>query len=128
VKAVLNVLSRVRSAFRSGWADPVTGYGGLYAGWFELRASRVIGAVDSAIRSSRPPTSVVVLKNGEPIGWTETLEPCNKGWRFEIDVGFDFTRDDVLKERLRIVALDRVGGESVLKISGATQLRYIRSA
>jgi hypothetical protein len=122
------VVSRVRTALQNGWADPTVRYGAIYVGWVELNASCVSGVVEHwAIKSNRPPMSVVVLRNGEPIGSTKTFVPWNKSWRFKIDVEFDFTREDILKERLRIVALDRVGGESVLKINGPTQLRYIKS-
>ncbi len=78
--------------------------------------------------SDRPPASVVVLKNGEPICTTKTfIEARPRVWRFEIDVGFEFSVDDILQERYSIAAIDRLGGQCALKVSGAMQLTYIRS-
>ena len=41
-------------------------------------------------------------------------------------MGFDVTPDDVLKERIMVTALDRVGGQSALKVNGAAQLSYMK--
>jgi len=122
-----NVLSRVRSALRDGWADPIVRYGSVFEGWYELHGSLVTGYLAHAAKvSKRPPISLVVLRDGEPIGSTKSFEPSDEGWRFEVDVGAEFTADDVVKERLHVAALDRVGAQSIIKISGSTQLSYIR--
>jgi hypothetical protein len=124
-----DAISRVRFALQNGWADPVVRYGSVFEGYYEVQGSRVEGVIYDASRASkRPPISVILLRSGEPIGSTKSFEPLGDRWRFEIDVGIDFLPDDVLKERLRVIALDRLGGESVMKISGATQLNFIRNA
>ena len=123
------LLNRIRTALRGGWHNPITHYGAIFKGTFEIKGSRISGIVGhDGYLSNKPPTAVVVLRDGKEIALTDNLDIEGTRWRFVIDVGFEFTPDDVLKDRIAVFALDWRGNRSPLAIVGAMQLGYIKEA
>jgi hypothetical protein len=94
-----------------------------------MKGSRISGIVGhNHYLSKKPPTAVVVLRDGKEIALTDDFGIEGTRWRFVIDVGFELTPDDVLKDRIGVFALDWRGNRSALAIEGAVQLGYIKEA
>ncbi len=124
---MFGLLDQIRSALSDGRMDPVNRHGATYQGGFELKGSRVIGAVaHSSGAYRRPPMSVIVMRERQLLGSTRHYEERHNQYHFSIDVGTELTSDDILHDRVAVFALDRVGARYALKISGAMQLSYIR--
>lgn len=123
------LIARIRSAFRDGWHDPATRYGAIYVGRFEVKGSKAVGSIKHQFEiSHRPPKAVALFRDRIEIARTDQFEPYAGGWTFVIESGSQFTRDDILKDRLEVFGLDRLGGRSKLHFEGAVQLSYIREA
>jgi hypothetical protein len=126
---VPGLLTRMCKAIREGWHDPATHWGAVYQGIYEIKDSRVIGTVRHVhIASDRPPSSILIERYDTIIGQCSSPERLQDGWRFEIDVGAKFSAEDVLRDRIKVVALDRLGGRSLLQLIGAAQLAYVKEA
>jgi hypothetical protein len=122
---LFRLLSSIRCSWRGGWADPVSRYGAVFRGTYQLGDKNVSGIVAHFRHvSDRPPASIVVFLDDKMIGGTEKFEDCNRNWRFA--VGVDFTPQDILHSRLKVFALDRVGGRSALLADGTAQLAYLK--
>ena len=76
--------------------------------------------------SWREPKSVVLLRYQQEVASTCSFEAAGHSWRLTIDADREFAADDILKERLEVFAVDRLGGRSRLRMEGAMQLGYIR--
>jgi hypothetical protein len=127
--ALLGLLSRIRTAFRDGWHDPATRYGSIYVGRFEIKGSRVVGSLKHQFEiSCRPPKAVTLHRDRVEVARTDRFEPYAGGWSFSIESGSQFTGDDILKDRLEVFGVDRLGGRSKLHLEGAVQLTYVREA
>jgi hypothetical protein len=123
----MELFSRLRNSFRKGAADPVRHYGSTYEGTYEPVKNQISGFVTDPSEGKRyPPASIVVILGGEVVASTGELEQSGRGWRFKIAVSTDFTADDVLQERIKVLATDHRGSHSALRIDGAVQLGFIR--
>jgi len=123
------LISRVRDAWRSGWADPVTHYGAVYHGLYQAEERQIRGFVAHARRvSERPPDSIVVFCDSDVTGATESFEHRNlyRDWRFTVDVGVSISTRDILGSRLKVFAVDRLGGPSELSPDGKAELALIK--
>jgi hypothetical protein len=123
------MLSRLRSWFSSGAADPTSRYGCEYIGNFEADGTSVTGVVEDRVGHVRvPPISLIVRRDGVEVGSTSEFEWYGSGWRFAVQIAGPVTSQDILRDRLKIVAVDRVGGESALTMLGAAQMEFLRAA
>jgi len=126
---ILGLISRVRQAFRTGAANPSHHYGMVFDGTYEANGSEISGFVtDIADGLKYPPVAIVVTLDGEIEASAEELVRSGHGWRFQLQFARPLTAADILKERIKVFALDHRGGKSQLKIDGAIQLSYVREA
>ena len=122
------MLSRLRAWFNSGAADPAARYGCEYVGNFEVEGTSVTGIVgDSRGHARLPPSSLIVRRDGIEVGSTTEFERHGDGWRFALNITEPVTPHDILRDRLSVVALDRLGQESVLVMLGSVQLEFLRA-
>jgi hypothetical protein len=122
---ILGFLVRVRSAIRSGAADPTAFYGADFRGMYEPRADSILGGV-AREGNLYPPTQVIALRDGAVVASTDQLQVHGNSWRFALQLGFVVTADDILRERIAVFAVDRRGARSALRIDGTVQLSYVR--
>jgi hypothetical protein len=121
--------TRILSQLRLGAADPVYHFGTTYEGTYEPAGNRVSGFVTNRDQDKRfPPASVIVTRDGIDIGAATQLERAGHGWRFSVSFPELFTADDILRDRIRVFAVDYRGARSDLLIDGAVQLSYVREA
>lgn len=128
LKLFYRMLESLRMAVDSGWCDPITRYGSVYIGWYDLQDWGVSGVVSHYNRvSTRPPYSIIATNGGEVAGSVNEFAPAeNTSWRFQIQLAF--TPLDILRDRLAVFAVDRLGSRSRLKVLGEAQLIYVRKA
>jgi hypothetical protein len=124
---IFGALDRLRQRLKEGAHDPIARWGVTYQGAYEAVGSRIIGTVADCSGNNRyPPICVVVTRDGDSIGVSNELVPMSNGWTFEIDCDSPFTPNDILKERLTVCAVDRVGARYNLKVNGAVQLGFVK--
>jgi hypothetical protein len=126
---MIGLISRIRTALKDGWHESATHFGAVYVGSYGIKGSKVLGSLKHQFEiSRRPPKAVILLRDQVEIASTGQFKPDGGGWTFCIDTDQDFTADDILKERLEVYGVDRLGGRSKLRVEGAMQLTYIRAA
>jgi hypothetical protein len=122
-----SLLSRLRSAMRSGAADPVAFYGANFGGTYEPCPSGITGGVVPLGGSKRyPPARIVIVRSGEVVAETDQFVVQPNGWRFKLDLQLPITAEEILGEKIGVFAVDRRAARSKLTIDGAVQLGYIR--
>jgi hypothetical protein len=120
-------LARLRTALRSGWHDPVTHYGAKYEGRLNPKGNLLEGVVRHYLSvSERPPSAVIALRDGREIGRTCLFEQDHGFWRFTISVDREVIADDILSDRLAVVAVDRLGAPSKLQLDAGAHLSFVR--
>ena len=125
----MHFISRLRTSLRAGAADPVGHYGMTFEGSYEPYGHQISGFVKSrGSDKGYAPAAVIVILNGQIAESTSQLTRSGNGWRFNFNFPEPFTARDVLRERVKVFALDHRGGRSELLIDGAVQLSYIRQA
>jgi hypothetical protein len=122
------MFARLVSWLHGGALDPMSHYGACYHGSFDPSERKVSGVVAGPLLNRYPPASIDAFRNGELIASTRQFERVNNGWRFALDLADPVTPDDVLRDRIRVFALDRHGTRSTLQMSGVVQLEYLRAA
>ena len=125
-----SLVERIRSALRDGWADPARRYGAIFVGKYRATGNRIWGTVGDPrtdiYMSKHPPSSMETALDGATVGRTTRFEQDGKKWRFEMSVGCEVTSNVLLEDRLRVYAVDRLGGRSALRLEGADELAHIR--
>jgi hypothetical protein len=126
---LLRLFPRLRNALRLGAADPARHFGATFEGIYEPSNNHILGYITDPSEARRyPPSAINVLLGGEAAGATTEFNQAGRGWRFKVAFLTPITAQDVLHERIKVVALDQRGGRSELKIDGAVQLSYVREA
>jgi hypothetical protein len=123
------MLSRLLAWWKRSGTDRVSRYGAPYVGNFEPHDSGIVGDVADPSGYNRfPPTAIIVLKNGDPIGSTTQIERRSNGWRFAFELDEPIIPEDILRDRISVFAVDNLGARSALTMLGAVQLEYLRSS
>lgn len=124
---IFDVVRRVRVLMKEGAADMYNHFGTTFQGVYEPTGRRIIGTVTDCSGVSRyTPTSIIVIRDDALIGSTDQFIPRSNGWTFELVFDAPFTTDDILKDRLQVFALDRLGSRNKLKLDGAVQLSFVK--
>ncbi len=123
------MLTRLLRWWGSGAADLVGRYGTKYIGNFEPKGRGIVGYVADLQGINRyPPVSITVFRDGNLVGSTVPIERNPNGWRFAVELADAISPNDILRDRIAVIAVDNLGAQSALKMLGAVQLEYLRES
>jgi hypothetical protein len=102
-------------------------YGTRYEGRYWAEEARIVGLVAS-VRGDfrRPPVSVSATCDDRTIATTRDIEVRGESWGFSLELGAPPDPRDILEDRIKVFAVDKLGTTSALRIDGTAQISHIR--